>query len=523
MQRIIFLLVCLFCVIANATPVFSQEFNNIPLTDREMNLEVERAFAEGVTNGFSGIRPFSKVELLNAYHDTKDVHIYRFIKKDLMEVGMSPDGKTIPSSFYLEPLTDVTFRAYNFSTNVPGKKKYCLENMEGNCLDEGFNAFTNVTGQARLHNNVTFYYEGELKYSKEETKGLLKKAYIKVKTGPVTWEFGKDSLWLGHGYRGSLLLSNNAEPFPLFKVQVERPFDLPLQYTLFHGWLDDFNILGHRLAWKPFSILELGANQTSVYRKDKNFKVWDWPHLFFSSEENVPGATFNTDQRGSLDIALYMPFVNKVPYLGLKGGKIYAEYGGEDTFAWWQKEDKTWHGPLGFEFLGGGYILGLYLTTGNTDFHYEYAENYESHPLLWDWYAANGINKASKGEQWYRGIPFLSKDLLMGHIMGPEGENNYFELRHRISDLVLTGFYERRRNHLYNKIDQYNIFPATPVERRQFGLEALYSWKSLDLSATIIHNVYRNTDISNDPLKFNIVPGLSSKETVIGVGIRYIF
>ena len=534
----VFLLLLLVVTLSNA---FSQEFNNIRLTENELNLTIERAYSTGATNGFAGIRPFSELDLVNAYVAAPDDYTYNYIRKDLLDIGLSKEGSSSPS-FYLEPLSEVTFRVYTFSTDVPNKKSYCLENMEGNCLDKGLNAFLNVVGGGRLSRNVTFFYEGQIQAGKEDTDAILKKAYIKLKTGSLSWELGKDSIWLGHGYHGSLLLSSNAEPFLLFKVTTEEPFRLPFflkrlgefQYTMFHGWLDNFNMLGQRLAWKPFSLLELGVNQTVTYYKDKGIKVWDWPHVFFSSSENIGGQhanKYNNDQRASLDAALYMPFLNKLPYL--KGGKIYAEYGGEDIYAWWQKADPTtgghhaWRGPLGFDFLGEGFILGLFLTSGDTDFRYEYAENYESHPLFFDWYKFVGVDYPSKGEQWYRGIPFSYKGALMGHVMGPEAEDNYFEIKKRAGNFVFTAFYDRQRHHIYNKIDQYHIYPATPEIRQQKGLDVLYAFKRFEIDATVIYNTYKNVNSNPDILAstkaYHILVGQDAKELITGVGIKYLW
>jgi hypothetical protein len=505
-----------------ASTGYAQEFNNIPITEKELNSDIERSFSMGITRGFSGIKPYSKKELLNVYGETQSGYIYRYIERDLMVEDSSS------SNFYIEPISYITLRAYSFDTDVPGKKSYCLENMEGNCLDKALNAFLNVTGQGRLHRNITFFYEGQLKGSEEETDAILKKAYIKVKTGPFHWEFGKDSLWIGHGYHGSLLLSSNAEPFLLAKLDTD-PFRLPFflskigefKYTLFHGWLDDFNMLGHRLAWKPFDIFEFGANQTVVYAKGRGYDITDWPHLFFSSEENVPGAYFNNDQRASLDIALYMPFLNKLPLL--QGGKIYVEYAGEDTYAVWQKEDKNWVGPFGFEFLGGAILTGLYLTTGSTDFRIEYAENYRSYPIFYDWYEKHGIHKASKGEQWYKGTPFLNKGVLMGHHMGPEAEDIFFEIKHRFDNLSLTGFYDKERHHLYKKIDQYHIYKTTPEIRHQYGLDILYAFERFEINGTVIYNRYKNVDSDPDTLKISVTEGKEAKEVIGGIGIRYLW
>lgn len=507
--------------ITKAISIYAIEFNNLSLTDKELNQDIERAYSMGILEGFSGIKPYSKAELIKVYSVMKDeIDINKYIEKDVESL----------SKFFIEPLSDTKIRLYYFNTNVPEKERYCIENMEGSCLDKGLTSFINFTGQGRINENIVFFYEGQVQASGEVKEATLKKAYIKLRTGKIAWEFGRDTLWIGHGYHGSFLLSNNAEPFLLFKFDTEEPFRLPFflskigefKYTLFHGWLDNFNILGHRLSYKPIPLVEIGANQTAVYRTNKGYKITDWPHILFSSEENVPGAYYNTDQRGSLDIALYMPFLSKIP--PLKGGKIYAEYGGEDTFAWWQKEDKTWYGPLGFEFLGQGIMLGLFVTTGQTDLRVEYSENYRSYPLFFDWYKKHGINYASKGERWYRDIGFLNDNVIMGHHMGPEAEDLFFELRHRLKNFTIVGFYDRERHHLYKKVDQYHIYKTTPEIRNQYGLEVIFQgWKQFELSSQIIYNRYKNVDTDPAPLNINIYEGRSASELITGFSVSYLW
>jgi|GEM_PF-2657031 len=524
-------LITLF-VISIYKPAFADEFNNLSFMEKELNANINRAYASGLLYGFEGLRPYPEIELLKLYTITDDRDVYRYMEKELKRASFKKDDNSREitlntSKPFIEPISDIRFRIYTFNSDIPGKERYCVENMEGTCLEKGINSFINLTGQGRLHKNITFFYEGQSKWSDESKEVTLKKGYIKIRTGKVSWELGKDSLWLGHGYHGSFLLSSNAKPFFLFKLDTEEPFRLPLflekigefKYTLFHGWLKNFNILGHRLAYKPFDILELGANQTATYNKNKGYNITDWPRILFSSEENVPGAYYNSDQRGSLDIALYMPFLAKIP--PLKGGKIYAEYGGEDTFAWWQKEDRTWHGPLGFEFLGQGIMLGMFLTTGQVDLRVEYSENYRSYPLFYDWYKQHGIDYPSKGERWYRDLPFLNDDVLMGHHMGPEAEDLFFEIKYRYRDIILSGFYDRERHHLYNKVDQYHIYKATPEIRHQYGLDMTYFFSNFEINGMIIYNRYKNVDIDPSPLDIKIEEGRKAKELITGLALVY--
>lgn len=505
---------------------YADEFNNISLIESGLSAEVERSFSMGIASGFGGIRPFSEIELLNIYNQTQGEDI----KKNILTAGLSSEGESPSSYFYIEPISDIKFSVYEFSTDVPDKKRYCLENIEGTCIDEGLTTFLNLAGQGRLFKKITFFYEGQIKDSSEGVTGDLKKAYLKLKTGIVSWEFGKDSIWLGHGYHGSLLLSNNAEPFPMIKLNTEEPLHIPylgqFQYTLFHGWLDDFNIMGHRLAWKPWTVVEFGANQTSVYSKNHDYKIWEWPRIFSASEENTPGSKYGTDQRASLDIALYLPFLGKIP--PLKGGKLYAEYAGEDLVAAWQPEDKHlgWIWPFGFDFLTGAYMIGGMVTTGDTDIRVEYTENYKSTPLFFDIYKYYNLPYYYDANEWYVSGPYFTYgDSLLGHHMGRDADDLFLEISHKFRNLTLKVFYDKERHRIYeitgSQGDNKIVEAATPEFKYQHGLDVSYKTGKYEINALIVYNEYKNVSGSTDPLNVTPVQGMNAYEWITGVGIKY--
>jgi len=515
-EKILFFLL----FILYAIPLHAMSFNNVSFTDKELIDQIERSYATGTNKGFGGFKQYTFFDLCLAYSEFKDPYLYRYIKKDLM--ALSEGGER----YFIEPVSNMSFNAYNYSGNVPNKDRYCLENQEGRCLDRGLNTFFDMTGQARFLNDIALFYEGEIKVS-EETKDIrLKKLYSKYKLGHFEFEAGKDSIWLGHATHSSLLLSNNAEPFWLAKLTTDS-FRLPFffrylgefKYMLFHGWLDDFNLLGQRIGWKPSRVLEFGFTQTTIYRHGKGYTVWDVPHLFFSSEENVPGAYYNNDQRASMDVALYLPFLDRLPLL--KGGKLYAEYGGEDTCAWWQKED-DWEGPIGFEFLSQGIMYGGMLTTGDTDLRVEYSENWRSSPIF-DTDAYEGASHSVRSNAWYRKIHFLNNDVLMGHHMGPEADDLFIEMKHRFNKFIVTGFYDRERHKFYKYDGGSPTERLTPEKRQQYGLNLTYPLNSFEIGGMISYVRYENVDTNPDPLVHNISYGQSAKELITGVGIIYLW
>jgi len=516
-RHLLFILLLIYTI-----PSHAMVFNNISLTDRELIDQIERSYATGANKGFSGFKQYTLFDLNIAYNEFKDPYLRKYLKKDLIPLGEKE------KKYVIDPISDMRFKTYYYGGDVENKERYCIENQEGRCLDEGMNSVFDMAGQARFFKNVTLFYEGEIQVG-EETKDIqLKKIYSKYKLGPLEFEVGKDSLWLGHGVHGALLLSNNAEPFFLAKLTTDH-FRLPFflrylgefKYMLFHGWLEDFNMFGHRFGWKPFRILEFGFTQTPVYLHGKGYDIWDIPNIFFSSEENVPGAIFNNDQRGSMDVALYLPFLNRLPLL--KGGKLYAEYGGEDSIAWWQKED-VWEGPIGFEFLAQGIMLGGLFTTGSTDLRVEYSENYRNHPIFFDWYDSVGLGYGSQEPAWYRGIPFLNKDVLMGHHMGPEADDLFILIKHRFKKFIISPFYDRERRKFYKYADAFHpIGSVTPETRRQYGLNLTYHLNNFEIDCMINYITYSNVDIAPEALTINISEGSSAKELVTGIGIRYLW
>lgn len=146
--------------------------------------------------------------------------------------------------------------------------------------------------------------------------------------------FGKQSLWWGQAKEGSLLFSNNAEPFPMVRLSRVRPAVLPwiLHYLgpfraeVFFGQLDGHRyvrtstalygpglsrqplIHGGRLAFKPTANLEFGVGVTTVFAgPGVKFNARTFlSSLGFSNaipgEPNDPG-----DRRSSFDFKYRLP------------------------------------------------------------------------------------------------------------------------------------------------------------------------------------------------------------------------
>jgi membrane-associated phospholipid phosphatase len=104
-------------------------------------------------------------------------------------------------------------------------------------------------------------------------------AYALTKLGNWDFSFGKESLWWGPNQGGSLLLSDNAQPFYMFRVARDIPFGLPgifeklgpIKVDAFMGKLADNQypprplFHGEKFSLKPTQNLEISFSRTGEF------------------------------------------------------------------------------------------------------------------------------------------------------------------------------------------------------------------------------------------------------------------
>jgi membrane-associated phospholipid phosphatase len=103
--------------------------------------------------------------------------------------------------------------------------------------------------------------------------------YVLVNVNNWEFSFGKESLWWGPGVGGALILSDNAEPFVMFRARRTVAYELPwifrrlgpTKLDLFFGKLagNQFPprplLHGQKISFKPSANLELGFSATSEF------------------------------------------------------------------------------------------------------------------------------------------------------------------------------------------------------------------------------------------------------------------
>lgn len=417
----------------------------------------------------------------------------------------------------IDPITRLRFRGYYLHTERPSDR-YNLVNAYGDKLESALSPFWNIEGRVSAFDAVTLDYNFQADLS---NRLKLKHAVLRYTAGPAAFTVERGSVWLGHGYYGALLLSNNAEPFSLVRFELTEPLHVPyigsVQYTLFNGWPENFNIVGHRLTWFPHRWVEIGGNKIVTYTEGR--QLWSVPFMLFE-DPSVDRHGHRRDARVSIDVALHLPFLRDYLY-PLVDGKIYYEYAGEELYSFWTTKDAGWVGPLGFEFVGVGNLMGVWLATDRYDFRLEYAQNYRNNYLfnsvagnhLWDrysipWYGAYGR------------LPYLNYGNIMGHHMGSHADVIYTQFRYFLEESTVKIFYNNRRRGLVERQPPLEQ-SAHPEEMTQYGIEVSRNLWNFTITGLFKWNHYKNIDQNSNPLIVNPSPDTEANEFILGFTVEY--
>lgn len=200
-------------------------------------------------------------------------------------------------------------------------------------------------------------------------------------TSDLFVEIGKRSHRWGHGIRGTLLISDKSPAYPSFRM-VFSSFG-NFQFTYLHGWLNSTikdttmakyygegvgserkfmipkQIAAHRIDWRPFSNLTIGASESVVYAVRQFEAIYWFPVIPFLSAQQYLGDLDNVQM--DVDFAYY-PIKNLKLY-----GEFYVdEWKHSNTF---DKINNNWF----------AYQTGLMITEGfgfipKSTFHLEYTK-----------------------------------------------------------------------------------------------------------------------------------------------------
>ncbi|MGQ3686226.1 MAG: capsule assembly Wzi family protein [Candidatus Loosdrechtia sp.] len=298
----------------------------------------------------------------------------------------------------------------------------------GKRFNEGANTHVAFDGRHQLGDFLSFYYHPELSYDKDSTQGRLVVGYTKLTLWNTELEIGRDSLWWGPGFRGSMLFSNNAPPLNQVRLGAAEPFRLPwvfshlgpIKATTFVGQLernrDDWPkafVGGYRISLAPSRFLEIGHGRAYQFGGEgKGYSLKDFP-------ATVGEITRSTKRKGenhlmSLDATLRMPDVNRYILIA-RDMSLYGEMGWDDTRKGWIRPKK----PGG---LIGAYLTG-FLGDPWLDFRVEYTKTTSIMFTHHDY--TDG---------------FTYRDAVLSHFVGTDGNELYGRISRWIGDSYLMGF-----------------------------------------------------------------------------------
>lgn len=232
---------------------------------------------------------------------------------------------------------------------------FSVYNNEGIDLSKEHNLVLRTQSYANLWRHFSVFAEPAFIYnqkfgSEENERSTLRlhKGYAKATAGPLELLVGRDSLWWGPGYHGSLLMSNNAHPFDMIKLSNPEPATLPwllrylgsVQFNLIFSQLNDERhglelanpfLYGLRVNLKPHRFFEIGASHLVLFggpgRRDMS--VLEIFKTLYSNANHDREKT-DSNQQVSVDLALTLPDLAKHLKV-VDGVKLYLEIGAEDS------------------------------------------------------------------------------------------------------------------------------------------------------------------------------------------------
>lgn len=409
------------CVILLASllsmSVYAASTPNVTL-ERDIYRDMELWAAEGlITSNMSSIKPYTASEvgrqaaealarcnaMANPSATCRDIQT-RYADLFDAEIAEAESQDNVVHT-YVKPLEKLSV-IYNYQNGYTS-----TYNQDGLYYGKGSNVVIQTQSHVRLGHVLSFFVEPAFIYNQhfgeneEGTRSTLRlqKGYAKLTAFNLELLVGRDSLWWGPGYHGSLLMSNNAHPFDMIKLSNPEPVRLPWIFSYLGYW--QFNLIfsqlndertspelanpflyGMRLGLKPVRYLELGASHLVQFggpgRRDLGLRELN--QILFGNTDRQ-GERTESNQQASVDFALTLPNLKKYIFIA-DGIKLYGEIGAEDNG--YPPTTRAWlaglaiYKPFGLErsILRGEYattIMAPYNTPAGWYVHSAYPMQYE--------------------------------------------------------------------------------------------------------------------------------------------------
>jgi len=405
--------------------------------------------------------------------------VYQLVEEfgeELTEMGVRTPLNTeaSPGFFRLKPVKHAQFG----SVFADDSEK--LINDFGRNISDGANPSTTLDGRVQVGDFLSFYYQPEFSGNGSDYQGRLQSGYGKLTFWNAELLVGRESLWWGPGYRGSMTISNNAFPLDQVRLSSAEPFHLPwifkylgpINLTGFVARLDadrdvpNALLSGWRINFAPLRYLELGFSR--VFQFGGKGRATPNPGQFLRllvdagiDDENSP---LQVNNLASFDFTLRMPNIGRYILIA-RDLTLYGELGWDDTIGLLpdQIENTLANYPTGIiipDQPGGivGFLLTGFLGDPKLDFRLELAKTT-------DIQFTHGIYTSG----------FTNRGSVLSHFIGTDGSEIFTRLSRWINPNLLLGFQVSRA-----EIGSTTGNPsASPKEKRNsLGLDLSYRFSN---------------------------------------------
>lgn len=298
---------------------------------------------------------------------------------ELLALGIDAYGirGAAPRFLEVKPLQHLQIRG-GFTTNAPTD----LENSNGERLEQGLNLRFAGSSWAEAGGMLAAYLHPEFLVGSDHESGRLVEGYLKGRLGFAELLAGREPLWWGPGFHGSMLFSNNALGLDMVRLQTANQITLPwlfkylgpLKFAAFFGQFEEerefpnAKLTGVRVDLAPFPWLELGLARAVMFdgkgRPKINFYEWPGVH-FYGNRLGTEGSKFAGNNLWQVDLTFRLGDVGRyVPIT--RDAEFYLDIAVDDTCC------GTFYIPFKPGATAGIYLPNLFLSP-DTSFRMEYS------------------------------------------------------------------------------------------------------------------------------------------------------
>ena len=355
--------------------------------------------------------------------------LYRLVEEfgpELAEMGVrtSFNREAIPRFFSIKPIDHTQF-GVDF-----GSQSQKVVNNFGRRVNKGANLTSTIDGRMQVGDFLSLYYQPEFYRDKDSYQGRLLSGYGKLTFWNTELLVGRESLWWGPGFRGSMSFSNNAFPLDQVRLSSAEPFRLPwllsylgpMKANVFVAQLDEnrdvprAKVGGWRVNLAPSRYLEFGFSRLFQFggRGRGTLNPGQFLRLLFTQGVDDVDTPLNVNNVMSFDATLRIPDVERYILIA-RDAALYFDFGWDDTLFGLIVPDR----PGG---IVGTYLTGLF-GDPKLDLRIEYAKTSEIQ------FTQNIFTSG-----------FTNRGSVLSHFIGTNGNELYARVSRWMSPDLLLGF-----------------------------------------------------------------------------------